>query len=177
MQFSKQDFSETSSPIFTLAFQFNTQDFSTEWKRLNLLANYVAEYLSYQFARREKAENLLSTITNEVLEAIIHLSPSDAVFSMNFLQFPWGIRLDIDHTVSENLLVDYQTFIAKITQSSGEDMYHNLMIEEVRPSDYFNQLGLLMLVHDFDTGLAAQPGSTAHQICTQITIPTEEFAE
>ena len=163
--------------MFALAFHFDTQDFSTEWKRLNLLANYVAEYISYQFARREKAENLLSTITNEVLEAIIHLSPQGAGFSMNYRQFPWGIRMDIDHSVSAGLLEDYQTFIAKITQGNGEELYHDLMIEEVRPSDYFNQLGLLMLVHDFSTGLETQPGLNSSLICTQVTIPTEEFAE
>jgi len=57
-------FVPTETPSAELEVTIQIDDLIANWKRIGFLANYFAEYVAYDFPQRERAENLLSTITN-----------------------------------------------------------------------------------------------------------------
>jgi hypothetical protein len=69
---------DQASPQFAIELTFPVHEFQQDWKQCSLLANYIAEYTAYQFDQQERAENIISTIANELLEAIVCLAPDES---------------------------------------------------------------------------------------------------
>ena len=54
------------------------RDFQLDWRRYNLISNYFAEYCSYLFEQKDKAENLISTVLYELTEAMANYAKRNA---------------------------------------------------------------------------------------------------
>ena len=145
-----------ASPLFTLEMTLQAQDFQTEWKRCSMLANYIAEYVAYQFSQRERAENLISIIANELLEAMVHLAPTGSGLSIRCMQLENGLRIDTEHLVRVEAFPFYVDLLRKLNRSECEEsFYYDLLTSEKRDQEQFNQFGLAMLSHDFGVRMAA----------------------
>jgi hypothetical protein len=129
-------------------------DLHSDWKRISHLANYFAEYIAYDFPQRERAENLLSTITNEILEAIVHLAPAQTTLQLRCTHQDETLMMDVTHQVKAELRPDYLLFVKKLGEEDGEQGYLQMLTADVKPEAYFNQLGLMILEYDFDVHLS-----------------------
>jgi len=162
---------------FTLDLSFPAEDFQREWQRCSLAANYAAAYAAYQFDRREQVENLISTVANEALETAVRLAPPDADLQFCLSQVEGGLRLNSTHPVRAGAAGPYLNLLGRLADDGRlEEMYLELLTSDWDTDDYFNQLGLTMIVHDFGARLAARPGSQPDRIHTEIFIPVEETA-
>ncbi len=139
-----------------------------------MLANYIAEYIAYQYAQRERAENLISTIANEFLEAVVNLAPADSALVIRCAQEKGGLRLNVEHQVHPNLAAPYIDFVKDLCQENNNGQYLDLLTSTRSPDQYFNQLGLTMLAHDFGACLEVIPAEN-NRILTRILIATQEF--
>jgi hypothetical protein len=159
-----------------LAFEMTLQasDFYAEWKRCNMVANYISEYASYQFPQRERAENLISTIANEILESVVRLAPdtSDLVFRCE--QTAPGLQLETEHFIRPEAAADYQVFLAGLRSETSKELFLELLTAD-EPPDTFNQLGLTMLVQDFHVRLTDSLDAETNRISTQAVIAIEEM--
>ncbi|MEZ4681376.1 MAG: hypothetical protein R2932_44895 [Caldilineaceae bacterium] len=63
------------------------------------MANYAGEYVAYQYTQRERAENLISTITNEFLEAIIAVAPRGSGLALRYQQIAGDLSIEAEHDV------------------------------------------------------------------------------
>lgn len=169
------DRSDASVPIFAIELLVQSQDIQDRWQRCNMLANYIAEYVAYQFPEREWAENLLSTVTNEFLEAIAYLSPSRAELTLGCTQVGGNLMIEIKHSLRPNSSEPYLTFLRELAGAAIDDIYFGLLTATERPEVSFNQFGLAMLVHDFHARIAAQLDDATGQICIQVGVPTKEI--
>jgi hypothetical protein len=168
--------SETDSSSFTLEFALPADDFKTEWRRCNMLANYVADYVSYQFPQRERAENLISTITNELIESVIRLTPTDSPLHLRCIQRPSELVLEMEHSLQSEAQELYPAFLKALEAPDTDPLYLELLTAEQRPAVAFNQLGLVVLVHDFGVHIVAHRQATG-RIQTQVVVPTKELVE
>jgi len=89
----------TTSPPFFIDFTLQSADFHTEWQRCSLLANYLAEYMAYQFPERGRAENLISMVANELLEAVTHLTPENSTLALECAQLPDQVQISAQFQV------------------------------------------------------------------------------
>ena len=160
---------------FVLEFTLQAEDFKSEWTRCNLLANYIAEYTAYQFTQRERAENLISTIANEMLEAAVTLTQDDSAVSINIKQGEHGLEVHACYKIHSELVTPYQDFINMLEKTS-QKIYFDLLTQKSLPEQHFNQLGLVMLTHDFGAQITIYPLQDSDQICTKILISNEEFS-
>jgi hypothetical protein len=167
---------ELAPPVFTVELQLQAQDLQDHWRRCNMLANYLAEYTAYQFAEREWAENLISTVANEFLEAVAALSPPDAAIDMRCAQHADELLLEIEHRLRPELTEAYLDLLRALARAETDELYFELLTAAHRPAQAFNQFGLVMLVHDFHTRIAAQLTEPAGRIRIQLYIPTKEIA-
>jgi hypothetical protein len=151
-----------SSLVFAL--QVPTNDLQQHWKRCNLLANYLAEYVAYQYSEREWAENLISTVTNELLEAISLLAPADTSVSLQCHQHQHSLVLELNHTIRYDIVPEYQAVLHELSYDISDTTYIQHLTSE-RPFPSFNQLGLLMVAHDYAvrvTGTIQDDTATLH---------------
>ena len=175
MRISKPE-KDSPLPLFAFELTLQARDFQTEWKRCNMLANYIAEYVAYQFAQQERAENLVSTIANELLEAVTRLAPEHSYLFIRCVQFEDELGLDAKHVIRAEAVSPYLAFLENLSNGANDELYLELLTAKMRPAEYFNQLGLTMLTHDFGAHLTASLDEGTDRICTNISIPTEEFS-
>lgn len=166
---------EPLPPLFTIELTFPIQDFQTNWKQCSLLANYIAEYTAYQFEQQERAENIISTITNELLEAVVSLAPAQSDLVIRVEQQETGLQLYTSHLIHSELISPYTEFLEELMLDDADESYLNLLTTAEKPEQYFNQLGLMMVSHDFGANIARVPQCQTDRICTQLFIPNEEF--
>jgi hypothetical protein len=167
---------ERCTPSFSFELTFHALDFQTEWKRCDMLANYIAAYAAYQFPLQERAENIISTITNELLETVVRLAPEPSELSIQFFQLEEGLRLEARHLVRTEAMDPYLSFLNNLTDHSDEQAYLELLTTEIKPSEYFNELGLMMLAHDFGVKLAVNHDDKTDRFYTTVFVATEEFS-
>jgi len=164
-----------AAPLFTFGLSFLIADFQSEWKRCNMAANYIAAYAAYQFAQRERAENLISTIANELFETAVKIALPQSDLLIRYTQFENGLRLDSVHSIPGEAAASYLTLLDDLKEGDNDTRYLNLLTSEQAPENCFNQLGLTMIVHDFGAQLTARlKGQT---IYTQVFIPIKELDE
>lgn len=166
---------QTSERPFTIKLTLPAKNLLNDWKQCSMLANYIAEYVGYQYEQQERAENLISTITNELLEAITSLAPEHSDLIITLHQSIEGLQLDTNHSIHANLASPYQQFLNSLKQPNHEDKYFDMLTTEETPDLYFNQLGLLMLTHDFGASFANCPTDQNGRVCTQLFIDNKEF--
>ena len=164
-----------STPFFAIELLIQAQDILDRWQRCNMLANYIAEYVAYQFPEREWAENLISTVTNEFLEAVACLSPGRAELALRCTQLAGNLLIEFQHSLRPNVIKPYLTFLSELSGTTIDDIYFGLLTATERPELSFNQFGLAMLVHDFHVCIAAQLDDAAGQICILVGVPTKEI--
>jgi hypothetical protein len=161
---------------FTLDLSFLAADFQQEWRRCSLAANYIAAYAAYQFERRERMENLISTIANEMLETAVRLAPPQSDLQMRCVQLEDGLRLDSSHRIRGEAARPYLALLEQLQDGRQDELYLELLTSEQDPADYFNQLGLTMIAHDFGARLTAQLKEQTDRIYTEVFIPIEELS-
>src|SRR5262245_3320755 len=110
----------TETPAAELEVTVQIDDLLADWKRIGYLANYFAEYVAYDFPQRERAENLLSTITNELLEAVVHLAPAQTALQLHCAHLGDAVLLDVKHQVKAELRPDFVRFVAQLEEEDGE---------------------------------------------------------
>lgn len=167
---------QASAPLFAFEMTLLARDFQAEWKRCNMLANYFAAYVAYQFGHKERAENLISTIMNELLEAAVRLAPVHSDLFIGCTQTGDGLQLDARHIIRAEAVLPYLAFLEELNGNDNDRHYLDLLTTESKPTEYFNQLGLMMLAHDFGVRLSAQPDQNTDHYNTQIFIPNQEFS-
>jgi hypothetical protein len=175
MQTPSHPQSVSDPPLFAIELTFPVHDFQSDWKQCSLLANYIAEYTSYQFEQQERAENIISTVTNELLEAIVYLAPTQSDIIICVKHHETGLQLNTSHFVHAELIDAYTTFLAELEPNGTDEPYLNLLTNADTPDRYFNQLGLMMLSHDFGAHIVRVPSIQPERICTRLFIPNEEF--
>lgn len=166
---------DPSTALFAIELTFPVDEFQMDWKQCSLLANYIAEYTAYQFDQQERAENIVSTIANELLEAIVYLAPAQSDLIIHLEQHEDGLQLKASHLVQENLISPYVEFLEELKPGVADEPYLNLLTTSESTEHYFNQLGLMMISHDFGAHIARMPTMQPNRICTQLFISNEEF--
>lgn len=165
-----------AAPPFAVELSLRAGDLQADWRRCNMAANYLAAYVAYQFTEREWAENLVSTVANEVLEAVAHLSPPGDALELRCRHRPDDLLIEIEHAVRPELDAPYAGFLAELCARDTGELYFELLTAAARPALAFNQFGLAMVVHDFKARVetARVAGGGRHQL--QIRVPNQEIA-
>ncbi len=160
---------------FTIKLTLSARNLLNDWKQCSLLANYIAAYIGYQYPQQERAENLISTITNELLESIVALVPEQSNLIISLQQSDKGFQFSADHDIHANIASPYIDFLNSLSRTDNKVDYFDMLTTNSRPDLYFNQLGLLMLTHDFGATLSNNPQDHPNRICTNLFIANKEF--
>lgn len=159
-----------------LEFRLHAVDLQSEWERCSLLANYVGQSASHEFAQSEHAENLIATVINEVLEMVTNLAVAKSDLSIDVNPNNGELKIAIDFTCKPDLKPEFMTLVHEITENS-QDIYFDYLTKTTELEHNFNQLGIAMLVHDFEASITVnQTENDEIQTHVLIQISDKEFA-
>lgn len=160
---------------FQLELSLPANRFLNNWGLCSNLANYISKYVGYQFKEQERAENLVSTITNEIFEAIISLIPEETDLSLALTQSEQGLCFKINHKVQTTSLPAYLDFLKKMSKPVSDQEYFTMYISEHPEEPRFNQLGILMLSHDFNVQFPKVEAVEDNHIFFELSIMNEDL--
>ncbi len=60
----------SAPPLCAVSTEIVPLDLLTQWRRCGMTSDFLAEYLSYAFERRDVARSILSTVANELVETV-----------------------------------------------------------------------------------------------------------
>lgn len=162
-------------PGLRFELSFLAADFHEDWKRCNLVANYAAEYAAYQFPRRELAENLISTVVNEVLEAVVRVADPRSPLHVALAEDGPVIVLTVGHRLLPEREREYPAFLAECARQTGDSsLYLRLLAGPESAEAGYNQLGLAMLAHDFQAEIGFAPGEGGYS-ATSVRFSAKEL--
>ena len=171
-----QENSKTEAVVFSFDLSFLIADFQQEWGRCNMAANYIAAYAAYQFPQRERVENLISTVANEMLETAVFLAPFYSDLQIRYTQLEDGLHMNITHDIREEAITPYLALLDMLTGGHSNALYLKLLTDEKEGANYFNQLGLTMISNDFGARLNAKLENKSDRVQTQLFIPIKELS-
>ena len=138
-----------------IALTLPARDFARDWRRYNLVANYIAEYASYFFEHRDRAENVISSIFYELLEHMATISQEDARLAVRLLTQDGRVVFEISSSNPRPEALDpHRKLLAALGGGDIDSLYREIL--EAAPGEPRQQgeLGLTMLVHDYHARLS-----------------------
>ena len=133
-----------------IAVTLRAKDFADDWRRYNLVANYIAEYASYFFEHRDRAENVVSSVFYELLEHIATISQEDACLSARLLTKDGRIVFEISTSNPRpDALGPHRKLLDALGSADIDSLYREIL--EATPGEprLQGELGLTMLAHDY----------------------------
>lgn len=154
---------------------FKAQDFLSDGRRCDLLSNYIGEYLKYFFDKKDRSENLISTVIYELLTYLVNCANLDG-----------DVQVSINHN-QENIIFDLSSSINEESKDSIVALFN--ILSDGNVGDYFISLltnpydelviradyGLFMILHDYKAQIALSYDEKTDDLCMQIAIKCEEI--
>ena len=159
-----------------IAVTLPAKDFASDWRRYNLVANYIAEYASYFFAHRDRAENVISSVFYELLEHMATISREDARLAVELLTQDGRVVFEISTSGPRAEALDPQRkLLAALGSANIDSLYREIL--EAPPGEPRQQgeLGLTMLAHDYRARLSMTEDA-AGSVTLHVSIGLEELS-
>jgi hypothetical protein len=152
---------DTEDALSHLRLVVPVKDFVLDWRRYNLVSNYVAEYSAYYFEHKDKAENLISSVPYELIEHMAASSRHEARLDIQFCTTAEWLLFELSSSFSRQELERLRETLKSILEADIESYYTALLEEELEKPATRRVLGLAMVAHDYRAELsAALEGST-----------------
>jgi hypothetical protein len=155
-----------------IALMLLAKDFVSDWRRFNLVANYIAEYASYFFEHRDRAENVISSVFYELLEHMAALSRDDAGLSVRLRTQDRRVVFEISTSNPRPEALKLDRKLLEALGSADIDSFYREILEA--PSTDQGQLGLTMLAHDYRARFSSTEDPSG-AVTLQATIGVEEL--
>ena len=152
-------------------------DLSTFWKRCGLTANFAASFYSYCSSNSRQAENVISTIVNEMVENAAKFSKArQANITIDMRHFASLIRIEVINYSTSSIRDQFEQYVSKLVSSEPEELYFK-HLESKQEGDTHSGLGLLMMMKDYDTRFGfrfTNIEADKHEIAVRAHISLEE---
>lgn len=173
------DFENTSlkKELFAVKMIFCVDDFKLDWRRCNLVANYIAEYASYNFEQKDKAENLISTVTNEIVEFVSSFSYPKTKMGIQFKIFDDSILFEFTNSILKEELDNYKNVIEKINNNNINDLYIKLIEDDFKLDKHKFDFSFVMLAHDYNAKFSSKIKLDESSSVMRVLVKKEEITK
>ncbi|MCG8698547.1 MAG: GHKL domain-containing protein [Bacteroidales bacterium] len=132
----------------------NPIEMITSWRRCGAISNLVGKYFNTN--SRNKEENIISTIFNELIEnACKYSTKRDSVIEIDVKQYNTVLKFQVQNECEE---VHYKSIKKRLSQLLSVGDLNDLFIHEMMEkssADTTSGIGLLILLKDYDVKIGA----------------------
>jgi hypothetical protein len=141
----------------SVALRLPARDFSRDWRRFNLVANYVAEYASYFFSHKDRAENVISSVFYEMLGHMAAISREDAMLAVRLDSAGGKVLFQIATSGALPATVGpHEGLVAELGRGDPGDVYRRMLEREPQAAGLAGEIGLAMIAHDYRAALTTR---------------------
>jgi hypothetical protein len=159
-----------------IAVTLPARDFIADWRRYNLVANYIAEYVSYFFEHRDRAENVVSSVFYELLEHMATLSREDSRLAVRLLTVEDQVVFEISTSSARaETLETHRKLMAELGSADIDSFYRRILESPTEESVHEGELGLTMIAHDYHARLSTTE-DTAGSVTLLASVGLEELS-
>ena len=162
------------TPLCEIATEIVPVDLLAQWRRCGMISDFLAEYLSYAFDRREVARSILSTVVNELVENVAKYSADKLV----------PARVSLAHHGEKLLVTSPSVSSAQHLERLGEEL-GELATEDAatvfaRRMAQRLGLGLALVANDYGAAINATvtpSGGGLSTVCVRAALPSIEVEQ
>ncbi|HVO40031.1 MAG TPA: hypothetical protein VMV03_13455 [Spirochaetia bacterium] len=144
-----------------IALTLPARDFALDWRRFNLVANYIAEYASYNYAHKDRAENVISSVFYELLEHMASISREDALLALRLAADNGHILFEIASSgVEPPSLKRHEQLVGELRRGDLDSWYRGILETEPEAAPAGGLLGLALIAHDYHADISTQSGDS-----------------
>jgi len=148
-----------------IALTLPARDFANDWRRYNLVANYIAEYGSYFFEHRDRAENVISSVFYELLEHMASISREDALLALRLAADNGRILFEIASSgVEPPSRARHEQLVGELRRGDLDSWYRDVLETEPEAARAGGLLGLALIAHDYHADISTQSGDSGSVI-------------
>jgi hypothetical protein len=169
-------------PMSLMTVSFYPLDIIVQWRRCGQTADYIANFLSYQFKESGRAMIILSTIINELLENCVKFS-CDKQMSSSFTAGFFGdvALLEATNNTDRAQVERFQDFIHRLTHEDLEELFIAQIEDTGELMTKSAGLGLITLSKDYvsSMGFLIQPipETSLYEVRVQLHLDPEGMDE
>ncbi len=164
----------TDDDLLLCRLAVSADSFSMDWAHCDQLSNYLARVVGFDRADTFIFSNLLSTVLNEILEAIFLNHANDGSIVLSLYQSGEDTVIISDIPVDEEANAFYVTTASDIEKGDASEMYRREMIKEKEVS---RAIGFYELAADYGAriGVKEQFESGVLRLC--VSVQLDRFVE
>jgi hypothetical protein len=158
-----------------IALTLPARDFSLDWRRYNLVANYIAEYASYYYEHKDRAENVISSVFYELLEHMATISREDADLALRLASEDGRVLFEIASSgVDPQARARHEELVAGLGREGLEAGYKRILEDESDAEDHRGKLSLVLLAHDYHAEISTRAGASG-SVVLQAAVAQDEM--
>ncbi len=151
------------------------RDFQLDWRRYNLVSNYFAEYGSYLFEQKDRAENLISTVLYELSESMAHYAERNSGILIKLITFEQIILFELAAFSPPDLRVPLEETVRIINRGDLASVYFSMLSSEKSEDAAKAHFGLVLIAHDYNADMALGVNSKNNATTLRVAIAKEEI--
>jgi hypothetical protein len=164
------------SGITHLAVKQPVRDFQLDWRRYNLVSNYFAEYGSYLFEQKDRAENLISTVLYELCEAMAHYAERNSSILIKLVTVEETILFELAAFSPPELRAPLEETVRIINREDLASTYLSMLSSE-KPGDAGKtHFGLILIAHDYNADMALGVNAKNNATTLRVAVANEEIS-
>jgi len=147
--------SEAKSILSHIQLMLPVNDFLLDTRRYNLVSNYIAEYSSYHFEHKDRAENLISSVFYELLEYIVSSSNGSSKVDIRFSTSDEWLIFELSSKISSDELGRFKELLSEINEKDLESYYRAILESDDAEISLQKKMGMVMIAHDYHARITA----------------------
>ncbi len=162
-----------------LGLRFVPLDLIAHWRRCGITADFLAEFLAYNFLNQKTAMSVVSTLLNELLENAVKFS-ADKHKRVNLTVCHYGDTITVETTNSadEKQAQHFDTLVQRLLSVDAETLFLNQIEHTAENDTDASGLGLISMKKDFNVeyGVKIVPdtGSDDYVVSVKVRLKSEE---
>ncbi len=153
----------------------------SRWERCGLIADFLSKYKSFSFMGQPKAEMLLSTIINELLENAIKFSvDKNKMVNLSIKDFKHTVSIEAVNISDEEQVAKLKQYIHILKSENTDVLFFKMLERGASQNISYSGIGLLTLIKDYhaNLGLKIVPKfekDKFYEIYTKVVVPAESL--
>jgi hypothetical protein len=168
--------SEAKDVLSHIRLVLPVNDFLLDTRRYNLVSNYIAEYSSYHFEHKDRAENLISSVFYELLEYLVSSSHGSSKVDIRFSTSDEWLIFELSSRISSDALVQFKELLSEINEKDLESYYRAILESDDTAASLQRKMGMVMIAHDYHAQVTATLDEDEGSTFLQAFVKREEIS-
>lgn len=165
-------------PISELFLKLSPLDLVAHWGRCGMAADYMASYLAYDFENAAGAQNVISTVLNELVENIVKFSSDKRIaVTASVVHYGEFVCITTENVTNAARAAALASTMEELVSQDLDELFSAQVERTVATSEAISKLGLLMLMKDYKAQLGVRisprPASDLSEVIVQVSLDVE----